>query len=435
MRNMTRRLLTSITIIFILCLSIPPVWSEVVPGDIIDRNNYQEIKKLVPDFILNWVKNGDLQMKIGKLNFNPTEGYWPRETLDNWQANIGRYQIDEHNGIIDAKTRRPARGIKGLPFPVYDPKDPTMPVKMMWNCTFAEFFLQGDTEETQYWLNINRRGLEKTIVLDNLTTFLDPTKSENDFAQATVFRKPYGLSGIGTLALYPLHPMKNGIRYAYTPELGRMKRLSHRVAGSEARFGADFAPDDSWAGGPKTNIEEGVYRYIGEKEALVPYFSEDSRKIPWNEKQELDVGHSKTGKEVHLGFEEPSWKGAPWHFMNIVWVKSRVYIVESQSTNPGYGYGPCRGWIEKGSALHCYKRITDSGGNLWKGVYWPGDAIESTDGKFKLVRMSPCVEVDMKRDHATSVCGVFRKGAYRKIMAKPANDKVFTRAGFTKFSK
>ena len=435
MKLFVRRFFTVMTLaVFAFGLPAPALWADVAPGDVIDKTNYQKIEGLVPDFILKWVKEGELIMKIGKLDFDPTNKFFPKEALDNWEANIGRYKIDEHNGIIDVKTGKPARGIKGLPFTVIDPKDPAMPVKIMWNSQFSEFFLQGHTEETQHWLNITRRGLEKTIVLDNLTTIFNPEESNIDFAQLTVFRKPFNLSGVGTLALYPLYPLENGIRYAYTPELRRMKRLSHRVAGSEARFGTDFSPDDSWAGGPKTNIEEGVYRYIGEKEALVPYFSESSRKIEKNADGELEMGAAKSGMKIRVGFEEPSWTGAPWHFMDIIWVKSKVWVIESKSTNPSYLYGPCEGWIEQGSLLHCYKRITDTGGNLWKGMYWPGDAIESTDGEFKVVRKSPCVEVDMKRDHATAVCAAFRDGAYRKILAK-SKATLFTKAGFAKFSK
>ena len=435
MKSTVRCLLNIMAVaIFAAGLPAPAVWADVVPGDIIDKTNYQKIEALVPDFILNWIKEGDLIIKIGKLDFDPTNRFLPKETLDTWEANNGRYKVDEHNGIIDGKTGQPARGIKGLPFPDPDPNDPALPVMLMWNSTFKEFFLQGNTEETQHWLNINRRGLEKTIVLDNLTTIFNPQESENDFAQLTVFREPFNLSGIGTLALYPLYPLNNGTRYAYTPELRRMKRLSHRVAGSEARFGTDFSPDDSWSGGPKTNIEEGVYRYIGEKDALVPYFSESPRKIEWNANKELEVGYAKSGMEVRVGFEEPAWKGAPWHFMDVVWVKSKVYVLESRSTNPSYGYGPCEGWVEKGSFLHCYKRITDTGGNLWKGVYSPGDAIQSVDGEFKLVRKSACVEVDIKRDHATAVCAVYRKGTYRTIMAT-SKENMFTKAGFAKFSK
>lgn len=434
MSTVARRLPTSFVItLFIIVLLVQTVQADVEPGDVIDQSNYLKIEGLVPDYILNWVKDGEMTMKIGKANFDPKE-FWPQEVKDNWEANIGRYRIDEHNGIVDVKTAQPARGIKGLPFPKLDPNDPSMPVMLMWSNIFQEYFLQGSTREIQHWLLINRRGLEKTLVLDNLTHVLDPAKSEYDYGQLTVFRQPFNISGIGSLALYPMYPMNNGVRYAYTPELRRMKRLSHRVAGSQTQFGEDYAPDDSWAGGPKTNIEEGIYRFIDERDALVPYAAENPRKIGQNEKGELEVVHGKAEPKIKLGFETPGWTGSPWHIANLVWVKSKVYVVEVRSRDPNYRYGPCEGWVEKGSLLHCYKRITDVNGELWKGVYNAGDAMETRDGKFRIVWYFGAVDVDMRRNHGTANCGAYREGAFRTIMVK-GNENLFTKSGYTKFTK
>jgi hypothetical protein len=421
------------TAVLVLGLLAQSVRADVMPGDVIDQSNYPKIEGWVPDFLLQWVKVGDLTMRIGERDFDPAE-FWPQEVKDNRQANIGRYRIDEHNGIVDGKTGEPVRGIQGLPFPEPDPNDPTMPLMLMWSNIFAEFLLQGATHEIQHWLLLNRSGLEKTLTLENLTRSFDPAKSEYDYGQLTAFRSPFNISGIGTLALYCLYPMKNGIRYAYTPELKRMKRLSHRVAGSEVQFGEDYAPDDSWVGGPKTNIEEGVYRFLGEKDALVPYLSEHSRKIDRNEKGELEVVHGEKEPKMQVGFEVAGWKGAPWHIVNITWVKSKVYVLESRSKDPNYSYGPCEGWVEKGSLLHCYKRVTDVNGTLWKGAYYPGDAIESQDGRFRLVWYFGAVVVDMRRDHGTAIGGPYRKGAFRRVMVRE-NETLFTKSGFAKFIK
>jgi Protein of unknown function (DUF1329) len=434
MRVLARRLALPFALALgMLVLLMQPVRADVEPGDIIDKSNYQKIEGWVPDYVLDWVKAGDLTMKIGKLNFDATKEFWPQVVRDNWQANLGRYKINESNGIIDAKTGQPARGIKGLPFPEPDPADPTFPVMLMWFDTFQEYFLQGTMTEKLAWLMINRNGLEKSLILDQYYTQLDPTKSAEDYAQVTIFRQPFSMAGTGTLAIYPLNPLQDGVRYAYTPELRRVKRLSHRVAGSDTHFGLDSGPDDSWAGGPKTNIEEGTYRYLGERDALIPYFSPDSRKIDWNEKGELDIGFAKTGLKMTLGFEDDKWQGAPWHVMDLVWVKSKAYVVESRSKNPNYGYGPCEGWVEKGTCLHVYKRITDPSGKLWKGVYWPGQGIETPDGKFRLIRDYGWVEVDMRRDHGSTLCGPHREGLYRTIFAKDVDPVIFTRAGFIKF--
>jgi len=250
------RTITSLLVITILLagISVLPLQADVIPGDLIDQSNYQKIEGLVPDYIVLWVKNGDMPMKIGKLNFNPKE-YWPQEVRDNWKSNIGKYKIDENNGMIDVKTGERARNIKGLPFPEPDVNDPTVPAQIMWNHIFYEYFVQGDTHSMQYWLSITRRGLEKTLVMENLSHVLDASRSKNDYAQLSIFREPFNMSGVGTLALYPLYPLDNGYRFAWAPELRKVRRMSHRLAGSDVHFGLDGAPDDTWAGGPKTSLK------------------------------------------------------------------------------------------------------------------------------------------------------------------------------------
>ena len=422
-----------LSIFLLLGLITGPAHADVAPGDVIDRSNHAKIEGLVPDFIHQWVRDGDLVMKIGEQRFDPG-AFWPKEVRENREANQGRYAIGENNALIDKTTGKPARGVKGLPFPVLDPEDPDMPVQLMWNDVLIEFFLQGDVSEIHHWLSVTRRGLEKTLVLDNMTRRFDPEKSDHDYGQLTVFRQPFSIAGTGTLAIYFLDPMKDGVRYAYTPELRRVKRLSHRVSGSDNHFGLDNSPDDSWAGGPKTNIEEGSYRYIGERDALVPYFSEKPRTLERNDKGELPTGFGGTGLKMRFGFDDPAWTGAPWHILDIVWVKTRVYVIESKSKSPGYAYGPCEGWIEKGSMLHVYKRITDAGGKLWKGVYWPGMAMETRDGEFRLINNWGWIEVDMRRDHGTASCNGFREGTYRRLFAD-VDKNLFTRGGFIKFYK
>ncbi len=424
--------ITAAVLLLVLCVST--VQADVEPGEVIDKSNYTKIEGLVPDFILTWVRDGDLIMKIGKLEYDP-KGFWSREVLDNREANAQRYDVDENNGIIDRTTGKPARGIKGFAFPKLDPADPKMPVKLVWNRQFMEYFIQGNVHELIYWLSVTRRGLEKTYVMENMTLALDPAKSDQDYAQLAVFREPFNMAGTGSLAMYPLYPVHDGIRYAYATELRRVKRLSHRLSGSDVMFGLDQAPDDTWAGGPKTNMDEGVYRFIGEREALVPYIAEKPTIVDWGEDGALDVGPKATGVVSKIGFETPDWKGAPWHITNIIWVKSQVYVFESRSKNRNYGYGPCEGWIEKGTFANAYKRITDPNGKLWKGAYWPAHAVGTPDGKFRMVDNFTSVIVDMRRDHGSSFPYAYWKGGFKKNMIPKMNENLFTRGGFIKFSK
>lgn len=419
-----------------VCLGLccATAWADVVPGEVIDKSNYQKIEGLVPDFILAWVKSGDLKMKIGKLNFDQ-KNFWPKEVLENNPANVGRYKIDANNGIIDVKTGKPARGIKGLPFPEQNPKDPNLPMQLLWNRIFCEFYVQGDVHQLNTWLGFTKNGLEKTMLLEIMTHTFDPAKSPFDCTELQVFRQPFSMSGTGTLAIYPLYPLENGDRFTYAPELGKVRRMSHRLSGSDTVFGFDGTADDSWSGGPKTAKEEGVYRFIGERDALVPYLAETPLKGKWDEKKALGVGNRETGFEAKYGFETPGWTGAPWHLTNIVWIKSQCYVFEIRSKAKNYNYGPCEGWIEKYSYSQAYKRMTDASGKLWKGSYWPAVPVESPEGNFKMSYNAAQVIVDMRRNHGSSYPDPYRKGGFKKVLVKDLNESLFTRSGFIKFTK
>ncbi len=419
--------------IVLFVLTLQTVQADVASGDVIDKSNYQKIEDLVPDYIVMWVKNGDMTMKIGKLNFDSSK-FFPQAVFDHWEENIGKYKIDKDNGIVDTKTGKPARGIKGLPFSKPDINDPKMPVMLMYNNIFSEYFLSGNIRGNQIWLACTRGGLEKRLIMENYSLILDHSRSKQDYGQLSIFREPFGMSGVGTLALYALYPLTNGIRFAWAPELRKVRRMSHRLSGSDVHFGFDAAPDDTWAGGPKTSFEEATYKYLGEKEALIPYFSEDAQKVEWSKEGSVFMGNSGTGFEVKAGYETPGWKGAPWHITNVVWVKSKVYVIESDSIVPNYAYGPSEGWIEKGSFGHVYKKNVDPNGKLWKGSYWVSRAVETTDGKYRVIKGRQ-VCVDIRRDHGCIYPGPDRKGGFYEAMVKKMNPKLFTRAGFIKFSK
>jgi len=427
------RLKVFVLTVLLFGLLLQGAWADVVPGDVIDKTNYQKIEGLVPDFILTWVKNGDMTMNIGKLNFDKKD-FWPKEVKDNWKANIGKYKIDENNGIIDAKTGERVRIIKGMPFPEPDTNDPKMPVQLMWNTIFEEYFIRGNCHQQMRWFAVNRKGMEKKLTMENFMLPADQEKSKFDCIQLSVLREPFSIAGTGTLVLYGLYPLNEGLRFVWTPELRKVRRISHRLSGTDEHFGLDNGPDDYWSGGSRSAMEKSVYRFIEEKDALVPYVSEDPQKLV-----KIDDGYaggSNVGnKKLIPGFEDSNWKGAPWHLTNIIWVKSRVYVFESTSKDPNYAYGPCEGWVEKGTFVPSYKRITDTNGKLWKAQYWCGVPFASEDDKYKLVFKWGQVMVNIRKDHGSTYCGPFRPGTYMKIMQKDINKRLFTRAGFVKFSK
>ncbi len=92
---------------FFLVLSVltmkPAVFADVSPGDVIDKTNWQKAEGLLPKPVLNWVKKGDFVLDIGELNYDEKE-YFDFLVKDSLTANIGKYDVNEKDIIIDVET-------------------------------------------------------------------------------------------------------------------------------------------------------------------------------------------------------------------------------------------------------------------------------------------------------------------------------------------
>ena len=419
--------------VFMVIVQAHSVQADVVPGDLIDQSNYQKIEGLVPDYIVQWVKEGDLTMKIGELPYEPTD-FIPPEFRE--KTNAGRYKVVENNALKDGKTgdlNPNPRNITGWPFPVIDTNDPTAPVQLLHNFNYKEYARFPLTVRDS-WLVINRNGLEYNYKI-RIQKMFYPENSKYEQGEISMFDAPFQVAGISNFSCNYMDSMKTGLRFVYAPELRKVKRLAYRLAGSEETLGTDFAPDDTWAGGPKTSFDEGSYKMLREQVALVPYLAGKPGRAVINEKGEIDSGFEKTGNGVRVGYENKDWKGAPWHITDVIWVKKPVYVFEGKSENRNYRYGPFECWWEKGTFTHVYKRVTDINGNLWKGIYYVHWVMESDDGKFCDIDFIGPIVVDVKSDRATTIVVSCKEGLSYTRNVSDVNDRLFTRSGFVKFTK
>ena len=123
--------------IFLLSISllaspVPAVQAEEVPdGTVIDRTNWGQIQGDVPEPVLNWLKTGEWVIQAKNLNFDPAESF-EGFAVKAFEKNKGMYDLDEHNGMVDAKTGKAPESIVGVPFPAIDPTDPKVPQR---SCT------------------------------------------------------------------------------------------------------------------------------------------------------------------------------------------------------------------------------------------------------------------------------------------------------------
>jgi hypothetical protein len=105
--------------------------AEVSPGDVVNKTNWQSVQGLVPDSVLNWVKNGDVELNISKLNYSPYD-YAKAVVEKTFESNKGKYKI-QNDVIVEASTGKEPEFVLGWPFPVIDPKEPDAAIKCIYN--------------------------------------------------------------------------------------------------------------------------------------------------------------------------------------------------------------------------------------------------------------------------------------------------------------
>ncbi|MGV8075236.1 MAG: hypothetical protein AB2L11_11850, partial [Syntrophobacteraceae bacterium] len=131
------KLLRTFFLIVLTCFSIlffgRLCFADVSPGDVIDKSNWQKVEGMLIPSLVDWIKNGDMVIKIGALKYNP--GEINTKLLGGKQAigkNIGKYALKDRR-IVDAKTGGDPGFIKGIPFPDLNPKDPDVGLKFVYD--------------------------------------------------------------------------------------------------------------------------------------------------------------------------------------------------------------------------------------------------------------------------------------------------------------
>jgi len=408
-------------------------WADVAPGDVITSENYDKINGMVPDAVLDWVKKGDMVLNIGELTYNPEE-YFSPETLESFKANKGKYAVDENDGIIDAETGKLPEFIEGIPFPDLDTADPKFTQKLVYNGEYianvnGNMLFKGPIQF------IGRSGYEKEIITEFRRATMDgyadartlPNPENVEFYEVIVVRKPYDMAGIATLSYRYRDTDRLDLVYNYLPEIRRTRRASP-VNRSENFASTDYALDD--LGGFTGKIPDFEWKFIGEKQVLVPYLSEKPGMV-----KKINDDWETTGKfgNVVLGYQKEGWKGAPWAMTNIVWVKQKVYVSELKSKNPAYNYGVQQLWTSAGIFLPVYKIIYDRDNNHWKTMVNSFVGLDSATGERRFMWYAAFLMVDERYDHASFTEAISDRNKF--VWPGKMNISDFSLGGFVKFCK
>ena len=134
----------------------------VKPGDVVNKSNYQLIKDLVPKKFLEYVKNGQYVLTIGKYEY---DAECDEEWMQASAKNRGKYDIHPKSGeIIEKASGKYPRYMYGFPFPTIDPKDTFAGSKILFNHKAHEYRGASTDQHAALALVGERTGFEREII-------------------------------------------------------------------------------------------------------------------------------------------------------------------------------------------------------------------------------------------------------------------------------
>ncbi|MGV8073536.1 MAG: DUF1329 domain-containing protein [Syntrophobacteraceae bacterium] len=408
--------------------------ADVSPGDVIDKSNYQKIEGLVPDSIFNWVKNGDMVLNIGKLNYSPAEMNNILVGEKTLQENTEKYAVKD-SLIVDAKTGGEPGFIKGIPFPQLDPKDPDLGLKYMYNRDYLRL-CDGTVDVVGELLFITPNGFEREAKWYYYQYPFEGHPPTKDIPNPDrlirynmyVFREPYDVAGT-SLMTWRYRKGSMDMNFAYVPSIRRVRRLTPANR-SDAILGSDICWDDGFGFDGKPEAFD--WKVLKTIQGLVPFTSED----PQTFEKDPELGgymSPKNIKPVTYGYQKPEWKGAKWAPLNLVWVKRPVYVIEAKNKDPYYNFGTQMIWMDSETAHSAIRDMNDRSGAYWKTMICSSTAYLSEDKKTAINTLANMQAMDSRNKR----CTIVEVSSPRNIWHYFTNSDAtkFSLAGYAAFCK
>jgi hypothetical protein len=407
--------------------------ADVSPGDVIDKTNWQKVEGLLPDSVLNWVKEGDFVLNIAELAYDP-KGFITPPYKKSLVDNVGKYDLNEEGVIIDKETGKSPDFVEGIPFPGVDLAEPTAGTKVMHNRGYY-WAQKGNAKVRNEAIWVGEGGYEREISNDLLILYLDGYPGARSFRNPDAFLKksliavdyPYDVSGFSILS-WRYRDERADVTVAYVPAIRRVRRMSPANR-SDSFLGSDFCVDDP--NGYDGKVELITWKVVGQRETLVPFRSTKPQRMVWNKRGEL-VTTSDICPVVH-GYESEGWQGAPWALVSPVWVKRHLILIEGIAKDPYYNYGKMVIWYDSEFHIPKYKIIYDRAGDYWKTMIVSngGYVTDDESGRY----MSPDIHlvVDDRARHASLIRGASKKNIWQYHVELDLAD--FTLGGFQKYCK
>ncbi len=407
--------------------------ADVSPGDVLDRSNYEKAEGLLPSSVLAWIKKGDLVAEVQELTFDSSE-YFAPPAKERLQENIGKYDLDEHDTIIEAKTGAHPDYIEGIPFPKPDLNDPKAGAKIMQN-QFYYKYTQGNLRFPFQAAWIGPSGFEREVVCAWRVLVLVGYPGAKELSNRNGVERygiiqvisPFDIAGTNVL-LWRYLDERADSSFSYVPAIRRVRRMSPANR-SDAFIGLDLSVDDAYGFDGKVGTFE--WKLLGKQEALLPFVGNRPGLL-----EPADGGQwqsAKSVKRVVYGYEKEGSQTAPWMPTNLAWIKREAYVIEMKPKDPYYNYGPQYMWVDAENFWCCYKIIHDRAGQYWKTFWVAEHPLESADKQLHWIGTGTHDMVDDRRQHASFLRCISPENQFIYYAVEDRND--YSLAGFQKLCK
>ncbi|MBT4363486.1 MAG: DUF1329 domain-containing protein [Desulfobacteraceae bacterium] len=387
-------------------------------GEVYDASNLAKIKHLLPVSVQKWVAQHGWKIPIGefKYYYGVDDKFFTRYPE---KANIGKYALDERDGVIEVSTGKFPVGRKGIVFPMstFDMStDPKAAHKLLHNVfsigaskhsTFRDLTSEwvGDTgyerSFSAYFTVIYYQGAGTWRKNPNLFNIND----------MLYFTAPYDIEGTVALSWKYLDSKVPTKGYIYVPVIRRVKR-TNGANRSDPTQGSDMCTDDSNAfnGDPETMDA----KVISQQDFLMPVLENDlNRKLIGRKAAdgtfEMPSGYEAV-KANYVRAEGMDPNVAPWVLDGVAFVPRTGYQVELFPRDPYYNYGKQVLWLDREGMLFNFKEIDDRSGEYWKTIIVLYTALQYADDKYVGLESSAYLMVDDKAYHGNcaAVMGSWR---------------------------
>jgi len=368
---------------------------------VLDQNNWQLGKDLLPEVVLNRVKSGEYSFTVVPVDPEKFKQNYSKKFWEASEANAGKYDIDESVcGLKDVKTGKMPDFYFGYPFPKIDPKDPNAGCKMAWNFSAANSM--GNGQGATFTLNgVDGNGEFKRIKLWlHINAYLGrsagPIPNPENLRATSMANllEPQDVDGAAGLTKILNDWTSQDQIWFYLPSTRRVRRVNAATR-SDPVAGLDIFGDDVNCYSGK--VEYYRWKLTGEGNILAPVLSP----YPLPQKPV-----SPTRWEVQIpyfkaAYETPGAKGAPWQIVeNLQMVPRPVWIVEGESQDPYYNFGKVIMYMDKDMYRIYWKLVHNRAGEYFYNAMCAYHWSKNDDGTFTAVTPNMVVGVNDKTNRA-----------------------------------